>query len=195
MEATTMTHTTREAWLTAGIEMLRPHFAAHGAELPATRVSVGWPGGRGKKAHTIGQCWPPTLSADGTAEIFISPAIQDPQETIATLAHELIHAWDKNQHGHKGPFVTMMRAIGLEGKPTASVAGPMLAALIGSITTELGHYPHAALSDTGRKKQTTRMIKLECPECGYTIRTTRRWIAVGMPTCPCGTEFNEPFTF
>jgi hypothetical protein len=28
----------------------------------------------------------------------------------------------------------------------------------------------------------------ECPCCGYTVRTTHKWIAVGAPRCPSGTE-------
>lgn len=34
--------------------------------------------------------------------------------------------------------------------------------------------------------KTTRLRKGECNACGYTIRLSRRWIAVGMPECPCG---------
>jgi len=32
------------------------------------------------------------------------------------------------------------------------------------------------------------MLKVSCPADGYTVRTTAKWIAVGFPTCPCGTE-------
>ena len=56
---------------------------------------------------------------------------------------------------------------------------------------ELGPYPHAALTaglSSGKPKQGTRMLKVECPEDGYTLRTTAKWLAVGVPTCPCGTE-------
>jgi hypothetical protein len=28
------------------------------------------------------------------------------------------------------------------------------------------------------------MLKAECPECGYTIRLTKKWADVGLPTCP-----------
>jgi uncharacterized paraquat-inducible protein A len=36
----------------------------------------------------------------------------------------------------------------------------------------------------------SRMVKAECPRCGYIIRTTRKWMyAVGMPMCPCGGVF------
>ena len=30
------------------------------------------------------------------------------------------------------------------------------------------------------------MIKLICEDCGYTVRTTRKWLKVGFPTCCCG---------
>lgn len=45
------------------------------------------------------------------------------------------------------------------------------------------------------KKQTTRMLKVVCPdeECPhndagspYLVRTTRKWIECGLPACPCG---------
>lgn len=32
----------------------------------------------------------------------------------------------------------------------------------------------------------TRQRKLACGRCGYTVRVTRKWIQVGLPTCPCG---------
>jgi len=28
------------------------------------------------------------------------------------------------------------------------------------------------------------MLKAECPECGYTIRLTKKWAEVGLPSCP-----------
>lgn len=33
------------------------------------------------------------------------------------------------------------------------------------------------------------MLKALCGGCGYTIRLTRQWADVGMPTCQCGTRF------
>ena len=39
-------------------------------------------------------------------------------------------------------------------------------------------------NSTGPKKQATRMIKVACPECGYTARTTQKWLDVGPPRCP-----------
>jgi hypothetical protein len=33
---------------------------------------------------------------------------------------------------------------------------------------------------------TTRLRKVACPDCGYTIRVTRSWMQKGLPACPCG---------
>lgn len=37
------------------------------------------------------------------------------------------------------------------------------------------------------KKQSTRLIKVMCAACGYTMRITRKWLEVAVPDCPdCG---------
>lgn len=33
-------------------------------------------------------------------------------------------------------------------------------------------------------KQTTRLLKAACGECGYTVRVTQKWLDVGAPHCP-----------
>lgn len=38
---------------------------------------------------------------------------------------------------------------------------------------------------------TTRMRKVECVCCGYTVRVSRRWMAVGLPVCPCGERMDS----
>lgn len=179
---------TREAWLLAAVDAMRPLYAAVDVQLPEVRVSVGWPGGRGRRNLAIGECWPTGLAADGTAQLFISPVLDDAEEVLGTLAHELIHAWDDCKSGHKGAFAKVAKGIGLTGKMTATVPGPELAVKLKEIAAKLGAYPHAKLSDevSGRKKQSTRMIKVVCPDSGYTLRTTRKWLdEVGVPYCPC----------
>ena len=188
----TTTHTTREAWLVAAVEGLRPMFAAQSAEIPAVLVSVGWPGGRGKKSNVVGQCWNPALAADKAAHIFVSPSVSSPAEVLAILVHELVHAVDVNASGHKGPFAKLAKALGLVGKMTTSTAGEDLAVELDKLATELGAYPHGALAAGGQgadgpKKQGTRMLKVECTEgSGYVVRMTRKWLdEYGAPTCPC----------
>jgi hypothetical protein len=35
--------------------------------------------------------------------------------------------------------------------------------------------------------KTTRLRRLDCADgCGYTIRLSRKWLDVGLPSCPCG---------
>lgn len=182
---------TREAWLLDAAAALRPIFEEVGETVPALRVSVGWPGGRGKKGNVIGQCWATSAAADGVAQLFISPVLDDAARILDVLAHEIIHAIDDCEHGHRGRFAKVAKAIGLEGKMTATVAGEALKERLAGIAEDLGPFPHAVLgggSSSGPKKQGTRMLKVECPEDGYTLRTTAKWLAMGVPTCPCGTE-------
>lgn len=187
-------HETREQWLNAAVEALKPLFSEVGVELPQVRVSVGWPskGGLASKGKTIGQCWKKSVAADGVSQIFISPLLGD--ECIAVLAHELIHAWDDCKSQHKGEFARIARAIGLEGKLTVTTPGDKLADKLKVLIEQLGEYPHSVLSaeEMGKqvKKQTTRMLKLvvKTCDCEYTVRTTQKQIDKGMPSCPHGEE-------
>ncbi|WGH21403.1 SprT-like protease [Arthrobacter phage Emotion] len=185
---------TREEWLVAAVEALAPIFAEAGETLPAVRVSVGWPGGSGRKNSVIGQCWASSASADKVAQLFVSPVLDDAVRVLDVLAHELVHAVDDCQSGHKGRFAKIAKAIGLTGKMTATVAGDELKAKLDAIMADLGAYPHAALANglgaESPKKQGTRMLKVECGEgSGYVVRMTRKWLdEFGAPTCPCHGE-------
>jgi hypothetical protein len=49
-----------------------------------------------------------------------------------------------------------------------------------------GEYPHAQMQISGYRKQTTRMIKIHCEDCGMIARTSRKWIDMGrIPYCAC----------
>jgi hypothetical protein len=184
-------YTTREEWLTVAVDALSEVFKAIDVKLPAVRVSVGWPGGRGNKNAVIGQCWASAAAADKVAQLFVSPRLDDAVQVLAVLTHELVHAVDDCKSGHKGAFTKIAKGVGLTGKMTATVASEELASKLGLIASALGDYPHAALTDIGGaegpKKQGTRMLKVECAEgSGYTVRMTRTWIdSVGCPVCPC----------
>jgi hypothetical protein len=190
MEVNTMGKT-REEWLQSAVDILRPEFAKLDAELPEkVYVSVGFPSTRAtsKNRRRIGECWATKASADGCSHILVSPLVEDPVEVLSILTHELIHAWDDCQSGHKGPFLRIFKAFGLGGKPTASTAGDMEGWFKAQLDT-LGPYPHSALSPVSNApKQSTRMLKVQCPGCDYTVRTTAKWLEQGTPTCPCGEE-------
>lgn len=156
----------RETWLRGAIEELRPVFAAEGITVPeAIRVSCGWPsrGALARRKRTIGECWHADHGAKGAAEVFISPLLADQTEVLATLAHELAHASLGYGIGHKAPFARLVKAIGLEGKPTATYAGEKFKLWVSSAIERLGPYPHEAMSAVSRqKKQATRLRKYVC---------------------------------
>jgi hypothetical protein len=184
---------TREQWLLQMVERLRPVFEEAGHAMPLhIRVSCGWPTQRALapsgKNRTIGQCFSTACSADAAHEVFISPALDDKHRVADVLVHELCHAVDNCQHGHGPVFRGIATAVGLEGPMTATIAGPQLRARLNALMSELPDYPHRTLDvRVNAKKQGTRLLKIACPGCGYTARTTRQWIDRGLPTCPCGT--------
>lgn len=178
---------TREQWLTRGVAAIRPWFEARGYPVPHVRVSVGFPRSARK---AVGQCWKQACAADGVSQIFITPQEASGVEALDTLAHEMLHAAIDPHSGHNGAFITARKAVGLTaGKPTSASAGPELRAELERIATDLGKYPHAALTPSTVTKQTTRLRKVACDACGYTVRVTRKWLdAAGAPLCPCSSE-------
>jgi hypothetical protein len=179
---------TREQWLSQATEELRALFKQHGEVIPErVRSSCGFPSksSLSAKNRRIGECWSSRVSADSHAEIFISPTISDSSRVLDILAHELIHAVHPGD-GHGSKFGRTARAIGLEGKLTATVAGPEFLAWAGPVLERLGVYPHADLvPSNAQKKQTTRMLKCLCTDCGYIAYTSGKWLAeMGAPHCP-----------
>jgi hypothetical protein len=178
----------REAWLHAVTEQLRPIFAAHGANIPENiRLTCGFPsiGAFAAKQQRLGECWASAASRDGHIEIMVSPVLDDPMRVAGVLAHELVHATVGTKCGHRGPFAALARAIGLEGKMTATTEGEAFKQAVAPILEAVGPYPHAELSKSQRPKQGTRLLKLQCPTCPYTVRITRKWLdEVGAPACP-----------
>jgi hypothetical protein len=155
----------------------------------------------------IGECWVAEASSRGYVEVFISPVLDQVasvQGVLVTLRHELVHAAGRRGHGKE--FKALAVVMGLTGPMTATIASPEAAGLhqldaagaAGPVParrhhragrdpgppTEPGDKPIILRPDDRPKKQSTRMLKAECPECGYTIRLTKRWADVGLPDCP-----------
>lgn len=186
--------TTREQWLQDATKTFRKHFNIRGWTIPDNvRVSCGLPSGRAfsAKKRTIGEAWASTCSKDQHFEIFVSPTIDDPLQVLATLAHELVHTTVGLNAGHKGKFIKAAGDIGLQGPWTSTTATDDMAKQLQTMIDRLGPYPHASLDKmtNGKKKQSTRLVKCSCAYCGYTIRSTMKWILTAVPTCPddtCG---------
>lgn len=179
---------TREGWLNALAVKLRPMFETAGHALPANlRISVGFPprGGTSLRKPIIGVCFYSDASDDQTFEIFISPTIGDGLRAGDVLVHELCHAVLPKGTKHNRTFAKLARKMGLDGKPTATIASPELADDLRALIADLGDYPHAELHPMiERKKQKARMLKAACGECGYTVRLSKQWLDVKTPICP-----------
>lgn len=186
-----MTSTNREEWLTQAAVHLNRMIAETTALKPAKKIAVsaGWPR-NDRKGTVIGQCFAGSASK-GTNHVFISPLLGTAAEVLPVLLHELIHAADDCENHHNGAFRKAWKVLGFIDKPTTSVPGKELKDSLREIARELGKYPHSKLTTMDLPaKQTTRMLKVTCadPECGYVLRTTAKWIEVGLPTCCCGSE-------
>jgi hypothetical protein len=206
----TQTSVNREAWLTAFAEAIAPIMKQRtGLDVPLSkmRFTVSFPRTRStpnrKGAYTIGQCFHGAANGSGLHEILINPlrdvVMDDGGHGIGeTIIHEMLHASLALGVGHKAPFARAAKQMGLDGKdskPTATVANEDTVKLVREIAAKIGPYPHKAIQGEWGKKQTTRLLKVQCLDCGYvneagngyTARITMTWIEnAGLPTCPCG---------
>jgi hypothetical protein len=181
----------REVWLHNAVGHVNALLLDAGIpKVPEARVSVGWPskGGTSLKKRVIGQCWHAESTGDHVAQVFISPMLEDGLSVLSTLVHEMVHVCHPGSK-HQGKFIETAKAVGLTPKWTATNAGEELTAQLEKINEELGKYPHSKITPIVQEKvQTTRMLKVECHTCGYIVRTTAKWLEVGLPSCPDGDE-------
>ena len=185
-----MLYSTREEWLNAASHGLGPLFTSLGRGIVVPiRISMGFPSSRALslKKRTIGECWAVEASADGSAQIMISPLLDDRLEILGVVAHELGHAVLGHKVGHRAPFGRLMKDLGLEGKATATTPGPLFEERTAQLLHDLGPLPHVRLDPNLRlkKKDTIRQLKGWCEGCGYVARTSQKWLdAGGPPICP-----------
>jgi hypothetical protein len=203
----------RETWLNEFATKAAPFYAELGKPLPPFRVAVGFVS-TGKDGSGIGECWSNKCSADNHFEIFIRPDAENTRRVVFVLVHELVHAAVGLNEGHKGEFARVALALGLPRPLTnVGDWTPRMHEWLDPIIEEMGEIPHAPLSwrneaggkTAGRgkggmereddsedgerkssrpKKQGTRLHKVACADCGYTVRVTQKWLEKGLPHCP-----------
>ena len=158
---------TREEWLIKAATALNERLLH--TELPALKVSVGWPKGV-RSGHALGQCWSKKASQDGDSyHIFVSPQLIDPIEVLRVLLHELVHAAVGTEEGHRGAFPKLAKRMGFEPPWTSTPASLGLIEALGEVLRGMGDtFPHPGLNPP-IKKQATRMKLWVCP-CGIKIR-------------------------
>lgn len=116
-----------------------------------------------------------------------------------TLIHELAHAenhaleiqdTDKTGRRHNKHFKSMAERLGLVVEKSKSLGfaftdlGPEAKSFLAKINFNRTVFELCRVAQTKGSKQTTRLLKCECPECGYTVRVTQKWLDVGAPLCP-----------
>lgn len=183
-------YNTREEWLNAAIELIRVDYLTQvGIILPDIKVSMGW-GPAVHPTNTIGVCTKPEAAEDGVAQLYVNPIKAKPRDILHILFHEVAHAYNWNAD-HGPEFKKITEQVGLTGKATEQVPSNELWKTIDEMCETLGDFPHSAIkmisytTPTGRTKtrpaaakptQTTRMKKIECPDCGMISRTSDKWI-------------------
>lgn len=187
------TYATREEYLEAFIDAARPHFEAANAPLPSNvRVAVGFTS-RGSRGSKIGECWSSDASEDGYFEIFVKPTLADPTRVCDVLCQQLIHAAIGLNMGRGAVYRRVATSLGYGGKMTAPTATNTWYVWALPAIKQLGDMPYGALAEGGmssaRPKQTTALLKLECPLCFWLARVTRKhiqphaYLACPVPSC------------
>lgn len=175
----------RHQWLEDARDFCVNRLAEVACNVPKdVRITIGFPstGGRGKR---IGECCFPEGVSDSQHEVCVSPALGDSTQILGVLIHELIHTAVGPEAKHGKAFRDPARAVGLEGKMTATTVGEALKGVFAEWIKENGEYPGGAINVSSHKKQATRLLKAECETCGYLVRVTAKWVdAAGPPHCP-----------
>jgi len=188
---------TREEYLQKAKDELNGRvFKQAGYEIPEVKIACSWAlGTADKNKKTLGQCVPRSWSKANINEIMIMPTVDDSEQVIDTLAHELVHAVDDNKSGHGAGFRKICLAVGLNGSSQMryACAGDELKQTITEIVKDIGLYPHNELQIHKRKRQTTRMLKVSCTECNFSYRTSRKNIGMMANTIcnGCGSDSLE----
>lgn len=188
------TFSTREEWLTACLDLIRAQVPAIGNQ--RIRITCGFPS-TFTRSGTLAECWPDAASKDGTWEVMISPTVALPVEVFVLVASMALHTVpggaSRTSNAYRAACMDLGLAPADESWRTLTATEDFWATF-GDALEALGPYPHAEVMAAQKKTQTTRMLKLVCPLCGYTIRTSAKWIATGLPVCHDGTQFQAEAT-
>jgi hypothetical protein len=118
----------------------------------------------GHTGSVIGQCFYQGLQGSALERMLIVVHPSQWGEDLAVLsvlAHEMAHAATPGA-GHRGAFVELVRRMGLEGKPTATVPGEAFKRAAEALRPILPTFPVGSLVVGGRRVAGTRMRLFEC---------------------------------
>ena len=172
---------TREQWLATlasrSASLVTRAIADGGDEEPTLRLACGFPPATGRKRPSA-DILPPSASEDFTAEIFVSPEIDDPEQ-VARLVLPLLVVAHSGDYKRGARYRNACAQLGLNGDEIPDWLKTRL--------NNLGAYPHAQVTVPTKPKQTTRLIKVACVNAthSYIARVSRNTlITLGAPICP-----------
>lgn len=185
----------REAWIMELGDYIIADILGHicepmGLPTPPVKYSVSYAPNTRAGSKRMGCCSIRAVSGGGYNEIFISPELDGSQslEIMATVVHELIHAYLDCEDGHKGRFKKIAIKAGLDGPmPSTTASAPLLAILEGYLDV-LGPIPHDAMNYKLRKAPKASGVNhtIECSDnaCDFKFRTSQKQIdAMTSTTC------------
>ena len=137
------------------------------------RLSCGFAPNQGRRSQSDSFLIPPSNSGDETAEIFVSPVLDDARDVAVEILPLLLQAWLGDWRGNIARAV----AARLNADDLLAETGP------------LGRYPHAAVEVPERKTDGTRLVKTFCEQHAaegnnYIARLSRKALLDGAPICP-----------
>jgi hypothetical protein len=177
------TQSNRQAWLEEAVRQVTPIFLSHGYSVPDINISCGFPS-TGQRSPRVGECWSTRLCSSGLNEIFISPILDNTEEVLGIIIHELVHAVDDCKSGHGAAFKKIATTIGLTGKMIHAHPNDELGKLVKLIVADIGPYPHKRLIPKTRITIKRQRPYAECSECGYRVPMLKKFLDVGPPICP-----------
>ena len=185
-------HNTREQWLKAAVEILRPWYKVHEKLPKIIEPIVSWPKGSNV---AIGQYFPKKWTVGEKVNyIAISPVLNDPLKVLDVLVHEMVHALDVTKN-HGPEFKKVALALGLEGPMRATSASDELVEKLKPIAKKLGDYPHTQMVNLKEEKKSSKKtcVRYRSPaDPKYSV-----WVSVkqaelvGPPICPISKKLME----
>jgi hypothetical protein len=170
--------TARARYLEAAYDAIRRQLLPEAPAREQVALAFSFPTKGTASGHgggVIGQCIYKGLEGSASGEcmmIVVHPSQwAEDVAVLAVLAHEMAHAATPGA-GHGRPFVELVRRIGLDGKPTATVPGEAFKQAVEAMRPTLPAFPAGSLTIVGRKVAGTRMRLFECA-CRIKVRAAR----------------------
>jgi hypothetical protein len=173
----------REQWLKTLADTAVPQISSSlelATEELSLKLSCGFPAQKGKRNKVSASLVPPTASEEFNAEIFVTPELSEKRK-VAQAVLPLLVAVVTGDYQQRRIYRDAVRRLNLNGSE--------LPAWAKSIADAMPAYPHASITLEEQAKQSTRLIKVICPNLehdAYIARMSRKTLEFGSPICPCG---------